>query len=116
MWRHGKVNVNGGLVDTSWKVVDSAVVAINLPKSPAPDVDAAIFIDGAEHVRENIMIEEFPDHVTVPLITRAEMDRRIKEAEDARAKAKAEYEGRPWPPMADDSAKTEAAVGKPRKG
>lgn len=110
MWRHGNVNVNGQVLATSWKVVDGAVKAIDLPKGSAPDLD--IRIDGQQYVRENMGAEEYPDRITVPLISRAEMDRRIKVIEDEKAKALADFEGRPWPP----EAQTENAIGKSRKG
>jgi len=97
MWRHGKVNVNGDLLETSWKTADGVVTHINLPGGSAPDVD--INIDGTRYVRENLMAEHLADGMTVPLITREEMERRLKADADAIAKARADYEGKPWPPV-----------------
>lgn len=113
MWRHGNVNVNGDIVGTSWKVIGGHVVAIDLPKATAPDVD--IMIDGQRYAIEHLGRQELSDRVTVPLITRDEMDRRTAESEAERAKARAEFEGRPWPPVAVE-AKTEVASGKPGEG
>ena len=101
MWRHGKVNVNGELIETSWKTANGAVTAIDLPRATKPD--ARIMIDGVTYVRENLRSEDHGDRITIPLITTAEMDRRIAEIEDAKAKALAEFEGRPWPPVKADA-------------
>jgi hypothetical protein len=110
MWRHGKVNVNGDLVDTSWKTSDGVVTHINLAADAAPDVD--INIDGTRYVRENLMAEQLADGITVPLITRDEMERRVKADADARAKARADYEGKPWPPVEKPGKAEKATDGK----
>lgn len=116
MWRHGNVNVNGEVVPTSWRVVDGVVVAIDLPKDMA--VTADVRIDGGDYVIENMSREEFPDRVTVPLITRAEMDRRLAAIEEQKAKALAEFEGRQWPPSAvtEAAGNVEVKSGKSSKG
>lgn len=103
MWRHGKVNLNGSLLETSWKVAGGAVVAIDIPRGQTAGTGDDFIIDGVHYVRENLGGEDFGDRMTVPLITRTEMERRLTEIEDAKAKAKAEFEGKPWPPVKADA-------------
>lgn len=91
--------LNGVPHETSWRTRDGVVTGVDVP--PGTALDAAIVIDNAEYVIENMKREDFGDRVTVPLISRAEMDVRLKETADALAKAKADFEGKPWPPVAE---------------
>lgn len=98
-WHHGTITLNGATVETSWRTRNGVVTGVDVP--PGTGLDAVIVIDGVEYAVENMKREDFGDRVTVPLITRAEMDARLKATADALAKAQADFEGKPWPPVTE---------------
>ena len=111
MWNYGHVNVNGELVETAWDVHSGKATRVDLP--PATAMDAKIIIDDVTYIIRDMSRETHADRVTVPLITQAEMDAIIAEQEWAKAKAKADFEGKPWPPFgapADVPAQTASGV------
>lgn len=107
MWSYGNVNVNGAMVETAWDVHDGEVKRIDLPANTG--MDAKIIIDGVTYIIRDMSREAHPDRTTYPLITQAAMDAIIAEQEWAKAKAKADFEGKPWPPV------DEAAAANPPK-
>jgi len=119
MWHYGNVNVNGALVETAWDTNDGAVTRVDLPASTA--MDARIIINDVTYIIRDMRREAHPDRVTFPLITQAEMDAIIAEQEWAKAKAKADFEGKPWPPVDEPAAsgktsKKKVADGEPSAG
>lgn len=106
MWIHGQITRNGEIENTSWRVHDGLATHVDLRGSYA--MDDAITIDDGSYVIESMAFEDYGDRKTVPLVPKAEMDRRIAEADDAKAKAMADFKGEPWPPV--KGAKTSTAT------
>lgn len=111
MWHYGTLKIGDKEVSTSWKSAAGRIVAADLPAGTA--MDAKIVIDDAVFVIRDMSRQVHPDRVTFPLVTQAEMDALVAAAERDAAKARAEFEGKPWPHVAE---KREAARGKSRQG
>lgn len=95
MWNYGMIILNGEIHETAWKLIGGAVAYVDLP--PGTDMTAAIEIEGTAYVIASMSREDFGDRITVPLMTRAAMDAIAAAQVEAAAKAKADFEGTPWP-------------------
>lgn len=102
MWTHGEVKVDGVVHVTSVKSKDGRVVAIDL--KPPYTQETKIDIGNAVYFVNGIG-EKHPDRETVPVISKEERDSILAEIAASEAKAKAEYEGKPHPPVTEKKAK-----------
>lgn len=110
MWHHGTIKIDGAEIATSWKSHGGQVVAVDL--RPEVAFAARIDIDGTAYIQTSHGTSH-GDRRTATVMTVAEHERQQAEIAEADAKAKAEFEGKPWPAEPETR---EAKRGKSRQG